>query len=134
MPPLRGSLLVETISEAIASYEGFWKPDSVANRNHNPGNLREWGDNPKKHGYASFANFADGWNALRRQVTLNIERGLTPLEFFAGKAGVYAGYAPSKDNNNPQAYAAFVLDRLQRKGWDQASLDKPLANLTTQST
>ncbi len=50
----------------------------------------------------------DGWNALYQQINLNIGRGLTLNEFFAGKPGVYDGYAPSADQNSPYAYAARV--------------------------
>jgi hypothetical protein len=50
----------------------------------------------------------DGWNALYSQIQTNIGRGLTLNEFFAGKPGVYAGYAPSADSNSPLAYAQRV--------------------------
>jgi hypothetical protein len=59
-------------------------------------------------GIAIFPDLATGEAALERQVQLNISRGLTLDEFFAGKPGVYAGYAPAADSNRPYQYAANV--------------------------
>ena len=92
--------------------EGFYKPGTLAVINNNPGNLRQWGTLPTNKGYAVFPTEADGWRALRSQVRKNIDRGLTLREFFAGKPGVYSGYAPSADGNHPTQYAKFVSDRI----------------------
>lgn len=46
-------------------------------------------------------------------------------EFFGGKEGVYPGYAPATDNNDPEKYAAFVAARLG------VSPDTPLAGLNS---
>ncbi len=100
--------LTEQIAQAIATMEGFYTSGSVAQRQNNPGNLRSWGSAPVVGGYAQFASAADGWNALYQQINLNIGRGLTLYEFFAGKPGVYAGYSPSADQNQPIQYAQFV--------------------------
>jgi hypothetical protein len=100
--------LVEQIAQSIAAVESGGNPNALNYRNNNPGNLRSWGSNPIVSGYAKFATIRDGWNALYQQITLNIGRGLTLNEFFAGKPGVYAGYAPSADANSPLAYAARV--------------------------
>lgn len=100
--------LVDKIAAAIARFEGFYVPNSRAQRNNNPGNLRRWGNTPVVDGFASFPTLEAGWAALRRQVEINIGRGLTLNEFFAGKPGVYAGYAPASDNNHPINYARFV--------------------------
>jgi len=111
--------LVEGISQAIAAMEGFYVPGSVAQRNGNPGNLRSWGKRPVVNGYASFLNPdgtpdpAAGWTALNSQVKRNIERGLTLQEFFGGKPGVYAGFSPSADGNQPLGYAQYVAGRLK---------------------
>ncbi len=104
--------LTDSISQAIATMEGFYTAGSIAQRNNNPGNLRSWGSNPVVDGYAKFPTVADGWAALNQQVNLNISRGLSLYEFFGGKPGVYAGYSPSADANNPQAYAVFVAGRV----------------------
>jgi hypothetical protein len=104
--------LVDLIAKAIATMEGFFKAGSLAARNNNPGNLRSWGANPIVNGYAQFKSAEEGWAALKAQVQKNINRGLTLTEFFAGKPGVYAGYAPSADKNDPANYARFVAGRV----------------------
>ena len=98
--------LVSAIAQSIAAVESGGNPNSLSYRNNNPGNLRSWGSNPIVNGYAKFPSMVDGWNALYSQIQTNINRGLTLNEFFAGKPGVYAGYAPSGDSNTPLAYAA----------------------------
>jgi len=104
--------LTDSIAQAIATYEGYYQPGSLAARNNNPGNLRSWGTAPLVDGYARFDTPAAGWSALVRQIELNISRGLSLGEFFAGKPGVYSGYAPASDNNQPAAYAQFVARRV----------------------
>lgn len=103
--------LVDDLAGAIARFEGFFQTDSVAQRNNNPGNLRSWGDLPRRDGYAVFPTVEAGWQALRQQIRLNVSRGLNLLEFFGGKPGVYGGYAPAADQNQPGAYAAYVAER-----------------------
>lgn len=103
---------IEQFAQAIATMEGYFKAGSIAQRNNNPGNLRSWGSRPVVNGYAYFDTPDQGWAALRRQIELNISRGLTLQEFFGGKSNVYAGYAPAADKNNPTGYAAFVAGRL----------------------
>lgn len=103
--------LVNLIANAIATMEGYYKPGSLAARNNNPGNLRSWGANPIVNGYAQFPTADAGWAALKAQIQKNIDRGLNLTEFFGGKPGVYSGYAPSADNNDPVNYAKFVASR-----------------------
>lgn len=100
--------LTESIAQAIAQMEGFYTPGTRPNRNNNPGDLISWGSTPTSGGFAVFPTAQDGWNALYSQVDKNIGRGLTLQEFFAGKPGVYGGYSPSADANNPAGYANFV--------------------------
>lgn len=92
----------------IAFFEGYFLDDSLAKRNNNPGNLRSWGGRPTREGFAYFSTPREGWEALFKQVAKNINRGLTLLEFFAGKPGVYPGYAPASDGNDPWGYAHFI--------------------------
>jgi len=101
-------MLVDDIVEGLAEMEGYYTSGTLANRNNNPGNLRSWVGTPVSERFAKFATPDDGFAALRQQVQLNINRGLTLQEFFAGKPGVYPGYAPAADSNRPIAYAAFV--------------------------
>lgn len=103
--------LIDSLAQSIATMEGFFKPNTIAQRNNNPGNLRSWGANPVKNGYAVFSSAEEGWAALRKQIQLNVNRGLTLEEFFGGKPGVYPGYAPSADSNDPANYARFVAGR-----------------------
>ncbi len=101
--------MVTDIGQAIATKEGYFNvAENPSIRNNNPGNLRTWGSQPIVDGYAYFDDVALGWQALDRQIQLNISRGLTLYEFFAGKQGVYAGYSPAKDGNDPVGYANFV--------------------------
>lgn len=99
-----------SLAQAIARFEGFFTAGSVAQRNHNPGNLRAGPGaiGTDSRGYAIFPDDATGWAALEHQVDLNIGRGLTLEEFFGGKAGVYPGYAPAADSNQPAQYASTV--------------------------
>lgn len=102
----------------MARQEGFYVPGSPAQRNRNPGNIRPWPKCklPTANGFIVFPSVEAGWEQLRRQIRLNIRRGLTCREFFAGQRdadgkvvpGGYAGYAPAADHNRPNEYAAFV--------------------------
>lgn len=103
---------IADMAEAIARMEGFYVRRSVAQRNNNPGNLRRWGSRPVRDGFAVFDTPEEGFAALRRQIELNISRGLTMREFFGGKPGVYPGYAPASDNNRPEHYARFVASQV----------------------
>jgi hypothetical protein len=103
---------VSDLAQAIAQFEGFNSPGSIAARNNNPGNLRSWGSNPVVGGFASFPTPEAGWAALESQVQTNINRGLTLNEFFGGKPGVYGGYAPAADSNQPATYASTVASWL----------------------
>ena len=104
--------LTDSIAQAIATYEGYYQSGSLAARNNNPGNLRTWGNTPVVDGFARFDTPAAGWSALVGQIELNISRGLSLGEFFGGKPGVYPGYAPAADDNQPAAYAQYVAGRV----------------------
>jgi hypothetical protein len=105
--------LVIGIANAIAQMEGFNAPGTRPNVNNNPGDLISWSGVPTSNGFAQFPTPAAGWSALYQQVQLNINRGLTLNQFFAGEPGVYAGYAPSgSSGNNPQQYASFVAGQV----------------------
>jgi hypothetical protein len=117
---------VGALGQSIARFEGFFQSGSVAARNHNPGNLRAGTGQvgTDASGYAIFADDAAGFAALDHQIDLNVARGLSLDEFFAGKPGVYAGYAPSGDANNPTQYAETVA------GWMGIDPTVPLASLS----
>jgi hypothetical protein len=103
--------ITTSIAQAIYQMEGSG-PNTIATRNNNPGNLRSGtGQTGSASGYAVFPDMATGWNALYHQINLNIAKGLNLYEFFGGKTGVYAGYAPSADSNDPVNYANFVASQ-----------------------
>jgi len=113
------SSLVQSLSNAIAQFEGYNVPGSVAQRNNNPGNLRsgpgQTGTDSK--GYAIFPDAATGFAALNNQVSLNVDRGLTLQTFIGGnqdptQGAIYPGYAPSADNNNVSNYVSFLSGKL----------------------
>jgi hypothetical protein len=72
------------------------------------------------NGIALFPDLSTGRAACDRQIQLNIDRGLTLEEFFAGKPGVYPGYAPAVAGNDPANYSATVAR------WLGISSDVPL--------
>jgi hypothetical protein len=122
---LGDSGLVASLASAIGRFEGFLVPGSVAQRNNNPGNLRSGPGQTgtDANGYAIFPDVATGQAALQNQIQLNIDRGLSLQQFFAGEPGVYAGYAPASDKNNPTQYANTVA------GWLGIDPSVPLQSL-----
>jgi len=109
---LSGSASVNGIAQAIAQMEGYNTAGTLAQRNNNPGNLQSGaGQIGSSGGFAVFATPDDGFAALNNQIQLNASRGLTLNQFFAGLPGVYPGYAPSADSNNPAQYASFVASQ-----------------------
>jgi hypothetical protein len=119
------SAFTSSLASSIARFEGYGVAGSVAQRNNNPGNLRAGPGQTgtDANGYAIFPDAATGYAALDNQIDLNINRGLTLNQFFAGEPGVYAGYAPSADSNNPTQYAATVA------GWMGIDPTVPLSTL-----
>jgi hypothetical protein len=120
-----GSLTTD-LAAAIQRMEGACSGSTC--RNNNPGNLRTGPGSVglDSRGIAIFPDYATGEAALQHQVDLNIGRGLTLDEFFAGKPGVYPGYAPAADQNNPASYANSVA------GWLGIDPNTPLASLDSQ--
>ncbi len=115
------SSLTTDLADAIQRFEGSCTGSTC--RNNNPGNLRAGpgATGVDSRGIAIFPDYATGEAALQHQVDLNISRGLTLDEFFGGKPGVYAGYAPAADSNNPNQYAATVA------GWVGIDPNTPLS-------
>lgn len=125
--PGLGSLTTD-LAGAIERFEGACS--SAGNcRNNNPGNLRAGPGSigVDSRGIAIFPDYATGESALERQVNLNIGRGLSLSEFFGGKPGVYPGYAPAGDNNNPAGYTATVA------GWLGLDPSMPLNTVGSDS-
>ena len=100
---------IDDLASAIARFEGFGTPGVWATINNNPGNLRSGpGQIGTNGGFAVFATPADGYAALDKQIQTNESLGLNLNQFFGGEPGVYAGYAPAADSNNPAQYATTV--------------------------
>jgi hypothetical protein len=104
---------VQQFASAIAQMEGFGTPGVWATINNNPGNLRTGpGQTGTNGGFAVFPTVDAGYAALDQQIDTNIALGLNLQQFFAGEPGVYPGYAPAADSNNPTNYANFVAGQL----------------------
>lgn len=100
--------VASTLAQLIARMEGWLVPGSIAQRNNNPGNLRNVGQAGAvgtRDGYAVFATPQAGWDALDAQIRYDAGRGLT-LQQFIFK------YAPPSDNNDTVGYLNFLTDGL----------------------
>jgi hypothetical protein len=96
---LRGLGQLTAIAQAIQTQEG-WYPGSVSYTDNNPGNLMAVGQancTPTAAGFCSFPSYADGWNALLNQISLDASRGMTISQFTAS-------YAPASAGNDPVTY------------------------------
>jgi hypothetical protein len=139
--------LIEKIAQAIAEMEGFYataaKP-TLAQRNANPGNIRQWRDArgrayPTSRGYVDFVAWAsERFPGVSREEMSQraIEEGWRILRVLVGQYldGRYTGgqpptiaqmfrvYAPAADGNHPANYARFVAGRLGVRP-DQRLLD-----------
>lgn len=139
-------LLCQIYGQGIGHREGFFITEAeararrirfptLAQKNHNPGNLRMWGSYPIVAGYANFPagqncngavhDCKEGWRALYKQCYRNIfDRGLSFHEFFAGQRDAdgnvikngYYGFAPKQDGNDPVSYAEYIVDYLRKNG------------------
>ena len=150
--------LVDRLAEAIAKHEGFFvtaqqarargiKYPTMAQRNANPGNIRQWKDGcgrpyPKAGGYVDFVSWAmepvhgvgseqimeralaEGWRVLKRLVLFYVNgrytKGASPSLRL-----MFAVYAPASDGNDPESYARFVAECAG------LPIDSPLKNCHT---
>jgi hypothetical protein len=103
---------VSSLAAAIQTHEGYY-PGSVAWSNNNPGNLvyvGQQGATAGAGGFAKFASYSDGLNALQNQITLDAVRGTDA----AGRpistvADLISSWAPASDpRNDTAAYIAAV--------------------------
>jgi hypothetical protein len=139
--------LIEKIAQAIAEMEGFYRRDAqptLAQRNANPGNIRQWRDNrgrpyPTAKGYVDFVAWAsehypgasheelsrraieEGWRVLKALVEQYIEGKYTQGKPPTAEE-MFRVYAPSADGNHPANYARFVARKLGARP-DQRLLD-----------
>lgn len=90
-----------------ATKEGYFHPDSLPARNHNPLDLRHspHSQHPgDPNAIGDIDNDADGFADAERQAQLWADRGDTL------KQAIYTEAPPGVDGNNPANYLAFVLD------------------------
>jgi hypothetical protein len=98
---------LDDLAGLIARMEGYYVPGTIAQENHNPGNLRYAGQTGaigQNKGYAVFASDDAGWAALNRQLELNASRGDT-LEQFINR------YAPPSENDTTN-YLQYLVKGL----------------------
>ena len=96
-----------TIAATIQQVEGYY-PGTLAYQNNNPGNLifvGQAGATKGAGGFAKFATYDDGKQALDDQIQLYAARGMSIQDMMNV-------YAPASDGNNPTAYAAQIASAL----------------------
>lgn len=98
--------LIEKIAAAIAAQEGFFEPGTIAQRQDNPGNLRDapWSGPivPKQRGYWLPTSLAQGQAGELHLIALLIAEGKT-------LSGLITTWAPASDGNNPTVYTRNVM-------------------------
>jgi hypothetical protein len=146
--------IVGSFTRALGMKEGYFKQSKVPTipqRLGNPICLQRWRDPagesyPEVNGYVDFpkcqrsrCSHPDhphevGWRAARAQAKINIlKRGLTFYEFFAGKRGVYSGFASERSKNDPLEYAQFMVDQMSSElGLAIADVNVVIASLVTE--
>jgi len=96
------------LARLIAQEEGFYVPDSVPDRDCNPGDLRHsphsFHTPSDPDGIGKIDTPQDGWADLERQLQLFAERGLSLDE------AIYT-FAPPSENNS-EAYLKYICDGL----------------------
>jgi hypothetical protein len=103
-----GSL--QTVAATIQQQEGYY-PGSLAYRNNNPGNLMyagQAGATGTPGTLAVFDSYADGYNALLNQITLDANKGWSIQQFTSSYAPTGCGTACN--GNNPTAYAQTIAN------------------------
>jgi len=139
--------LIEKIAWAIAEMEGFYvtaTTPTLAQRNANPGNIRQWRDGrgrayPTSGGYVDFVAWAstrfpgasreemsrraidEGWRILRVLVGQYLDGRYTQGKPPSAEE-MFRVYAPSADGNHPANYARFVAGKIGARP-DQRLLD-----------
>lgn len=98
------------LAQAIQTQEGYY-PGSVSYQNNNPGNLvyaGQTGATPGVGGFAQFASYQDGYNALLAQINLDANRGTDVNGNPTQTVGqLITSWAPPSQNNTP-AYIQSV--------------------------
>ena len=102
--------LVVKIAEAIAAFEGFYVPNSVAARHNNPGNLRKWKGFPSKNGFVEFPSVDVGFQKLKVLISQYMAG-----QYTGGKIPTLTEmmhkYAPSFENDTDK-YVDFIAAKV----------------------
>lgn len=111
-----------TLLEAIARQEGFYVTGSLAQTDHNPGNVI-YGTFAAAHGainqnialslYATFPDDATGWAALRALISGPAYKGLTVEIAINRYCPPPVTDQPLTDGNNPDVYVKNVCSWCQ---------------------
>ena len=99
--------LLQRIVNAMIRQEG------MAHDYANPGNLRgaPWLSAPLiQNGFWKPVSRAVGVAGLAHVVALHIAQGNSLTDFIGGHPGVYAGFAPGADKNDPVSYIAHIAE------------------------
>lgn len=96
----------QDLANAIAQFEGWLVPGSLAQRNNNPGNLRasSLAVGTDANGFAIFPDAATGMQALVNQIQLDAGRGLD-------LSGFMTKYAPPSENDT-SSYLSYVASKI----------------------
>lgn len=108
--PTKPSNLMDKWADAIQKHEG-WYPGSRSYRNNNPGNIKYIGQKRaigSDGTFCIFATYADGRQELMDLLTRAASGKSSYYRPEMTLRQFYAVYAPSSDNNNPDAYALAV--------------------------
>lgn len=102
------STTAEDMAQAIAQFEGFFKPGSLAQRTHNPGDIGTYGGN-----VASFGDDQAGWDALTGYITSHADANpdWDFYDFFRYYLTGDTMGAPGP-NQDPDSYADYVAGQL----------------------
>ena len=99
-----------TLLQAIAKQEGFYQPGTLAQRNHNPGNIIS-GTFANSHGaigsgagYATFPDDETGWAALRALLSGPAYKGLSVEVAINRYCPPPVTDQPLTEGNNPDVY------------------------------
>ena len=119
---------VQIVAAGIQHVEG-WFPGSRSFRNKNPGNIRGVGDTGQsdKDGYAVYSTYEAGFDALLNDLQAKADKHPT-----FSILNVFERYAPWKDKNNPDTYAAQIASDLSSSLGKPVSVSDNWANLVDQ--
>jgi hypothetical protein len=97
---------VRELARAIAYAEGFHVPNTIPAKRNNPGDLKSGGV------IATFANAAEGWEALERQLMSIVNGSSRYYSLNMTIAQMGETWAPSSDGNTAGAWARNVAGQL----------------------